>query len=165
MTYRIEGLPRGAFARYYGRTAEELLEMGAIRVVADANDGFPCRVTLQDAREGDSLILLNYISHDVPGPYRTAYAIFVREHEAAGEGAGEGTVWADALPPILQDRVLSLRAFDADGLLHAARLAQPDAVGAGIADLFAEAEVAYIHAHYATYGCFAARIERDGEAQ
>lgn len=160
MSYRIEGLPRSDFSEYYGRSPEELASMDAVRVVADANDGFPCRVTLQDARAGDRLILLNFTSHRVSGPYRTAYAIFVRED--AQDGAGE-PVWVDRLPPILQGRTLSLRGFDEAGMLHAAVLVGPVEAEQGIADLFAKGPVAYIHAHYATYGCFAARIDRAGE--
>lgn len=159
MTYRIAGLPRARFAQYFGRSGEELAQMGAVRVTADAGGGYPCRVTLEDARAGESLVLLNFVSHDVPGPFRTAYAIYVRE----AESADEGRVLVDRLPPILQGRVLSLRGFDDGGMLHAARLAEPDAVEAAIADLFDQPAVAYIHAHYATYGCFAARIDRAGD--
>ncbi|MFT4057861.1 MAG: DUF1203 domain-containing protein [Novosphingobium sp.] len=160
MSYRIEGLQRSNFSQYYGRSAEELAAMGAVRVVADANDGFPCRVTLQDAHAGDRLILLNFTSHRVAGPFRTAYAIFVRED--APQDIGQA-VWVDRLPPVLQGRTLSLRGFDGDGMLHDAALVGPEEVERGIAALFAKAAVAYIHAHYASYGCFAARIDRAGE--
>lgn len=157
MTYRIEGLPRAAFAQYYGRTAEELARMGARRVVADADRGYPCRVSLDDARAGESLILLNYISHDVAGPYRTAYAIYIREE------ALEAARYVDTMPPVFAGRTLSLRGFDADGMLQAARLAASEELEGAVRELFAMPQVACIHAHNAAHGCFAARIERDGE--
>jgi hypothetical protein len=53
-----------------------------------------------------------------------------------------------------------LRGFDAAGMLRGARLADPGEADAGIRALFAQAEIAYIHAHNAAYGCFAARIDR-----
>ncbi len=156
MTYRITGLPRAGFTKYFTADAEELRRMGAMRVVAEADAGYPCRVSLEDARAGERVVLLNFTSHDVPGPFRTTYAIYVREVETPGEDRP----WLGALPPSLAARTLSLRGFDAQGLLHAARLAEPAGIEAGIADLFASDKVAYIHAHYATYGCFAARIDR-----
>ena len=55
----------------------------------------------------------------------------------------------------------ALRAFDAAGMLQTARLAAPGEADTAIRDLFADDGIAYIHAHNAAYGCFAARIERD----
>jgi AraC family transcriptional regulator of adaptative response/methylated-DNA-[protein]-cysteine methyltransferase len=158
MTYRITGLPSASFAQYFGRSAEELEKLGARRVFADADRGFPCRITLDDATKGESLILLNFTSNDVVGPYRSAHAIFVRE--SAGDMLGEGAAFEGELPPVFAGRTLSLRGFDDEGMLQAARLAEPGAVEAAIGDLFANAAVACIHAHNAAYGCFAARIER-----
>lgn len=156
MSYRITGLPRAAFAQYFGRSPQELEEMGARRVIADADWGFPCRVSLEDARRGEALILLHFTSHEVPGPYRSAYAIYVRE------GAEEAVPCVDRLPPVFAGRTLSLRAFDEAGGLVAARLALPEEQDSAIRLLFAHREVACIHAHNAAYGCFAARIERHG---
>ena len=48
-------------------------------------------------------------------------------------------------------------------MLKEARLAPPDTADAAIRDLFADARIAYIHAHNAAHGCFAARVERHGE--
>jgi AraC family transcriptional regulator of adaptative response/methylated-DNA-[protein]-cysteine methyltransferase len=160
MTYRITGLPRASFAQYFGRSAEELEKLGARRVFADADRGFPCRITLEDAAKGESLILLNYTSNDVAGPYRSAHAIYVREK--AGDGSDEGAAFEGELPPVFAGRTLSLRGFDDAGMLQAARLAEPGGVEGAIDDLFANAAVACIHAHNAAYGCFAATIERFG---
>jgi hypothetical protein len=157
MAYRITGLTRAAFAKYFSAGPEELAAMNAIRVVAQADRGYPCRVSLDDARAGESLILLHYVSHDVANPFRSAYAIYVREQ------AEEATPFVDRLPPFFAGRPLSLRGFDADGMLHEALVAGPEAQEEAIHKLLDMPEVACIHAHYAAYGCFAARIERDGE--
>ena len=79
MTYRITGLKREPFEHLFGLGDAELAALNARRVVADKKPGFPCRITLEDANPGESLILTNYVSHDVATPYRTAYAIYVRE--------------------------------------------------------------------------------------
>lgn len=153
MTYRIKGLPRADFAHLFAMSDAELAARDAVRVTA-TGPGFPCRVSLEDARAGERLILLNYTSHDVATPYRCAYAIYVRE---AGEAA-EPLI--DATPPVFEGRPLGLRAFDGDRMLRNAALALPGQADAKIRELFADANIAYIHAHNAAHGCFSARIER-----
>ena len=155
MTYRIEGLAPQGFARLFGMTDGALAAEGAVRVVAEAARGWPCRVTLEDAREGESLILLNHVSHDVATPYRSAYAIYVRV------GASEPAVHVDETPPVFEGRPLGLRGFDAEGMLRGALLALPGEADAKIRALFERPEIVTIHAHNAAHGCFAARIERN----
>lgn len=157
MTYRIQGLPRSEFTHLFAMTSRELAETGAMRVIADADRGFPCRISLEDAREGENLILLNYVSHQASSPYRTAYAIYVREN------AEEPEPYVGRLPPALAGRSLSLRGFDGRGILVDALLVAPGEAERGIGALFGDADVAYIHAHNAAYGCFAARIDRNGD--
>jgi hypothetical protein len=57
-------------------------------------------------------------------------------------------------------RALSLRAFDARGMMVDAELAEGDAPEAGIERLLGDPKTAYIHVHYAKYGCYGARIDR-----
>jgi hypothetical protein len=153
MTYRITGLSPEPFAPLFALSESELAERGARRVTAEADRGFPCRVSLRDADQGDRLILLHHTSHDVATPYRSAYAIFVREGAVPAE-------YVDAIPPVFEGRPLGLRGFDAGGMLRDARLAAPGEAEARILDLFANPEIAYIDAHNAAHGCFAARVER-----
>lgn len=156
MTYQIAGLPREAFLGYFSMNADELEKCGALRVTARADGRIPCRISLEEAREGESVILLNFASHDVANPYRTAYAIFVREEAVQAEP------WIDSLPPVFADRPMSLRGFDAGGMLIDAKLAASGEIGKEIHALFDNAGIECIHAHNAAYGCFAARIERHG---
>ena len=157
MTYRIAGLDPAQFAPLWAMPPADLERHHAARVTADANRGFPCRVTLEDAREGERLMLLHHVHHAVAGPYRSAFAIFVRE------GADEAALFEDRCPPCFEGRTLSLRGFDATGALAKARLAAPGEADGAIRDLLADARIAYIDAHNAAAGCFAARIERDGQ--
>ena len=154
MTYRIAGLDPAQFAPLFALDDGQLARHRARRVVADADRGFPCRVTLEDAREGEPLLLVH---HEVASPYRSAFAIFVREH------AAEAAVYRDCCPPVFEGRTLSMRGFDERGDLAEARLAAPGEADAAIRGLFADPRIAYINAHNAAYGCFAARIEREGE--
>ena len=156
MTYRIAGLDPAEFAPLWAMDDDDLARHGARRITADADRGFPCRVTLDDAREGEPLLLVHHVHHDVAGPYRSAFAIFVREE-------AEQAIYADACPPCFAGRTLSLRGFDREGALAEARLAPPGEADQEIRALLSNSAIAYINAHNAAAGCFAARIERDGQ--
>jgi hypothetical protein len=154
MAYRIRGLAREEFEPLFGLSDEELAARKARRLRAKER-GAPCRVSLEEAEAGETLLLMNHVSHDVPTPFRTAYAIYVRE------AAGEPPCYRDEVPSLLDRRTLGLRGFDAEGMLKAALLAMPGEADARVRELFEEPEIASIHAHNAAYGCFLARVERD----
>lgn len=154
MTYRIAGLSPERFRPLFALSDDQLADLGVIRVRADAKPGFPCRITLEDAEPGETLLLLNHQDHAVATPYRSAYAIYVRENADAAARL------EDALPPVFANRPIALRAFDARGMLRGASLALAGDADARIRELFERPEIAYIHAHNAAHGCFAARIER-----
>ena len=154
MTYRITGLSPKPFAALFALDDAALARRNARRVTAAADHGFPCRVSLRDAAAGEQLILLHHTSHAVATPYRSAYAIYVRE------AACEPGDYIDSPPPVFEGRPLGLRGFGADGLLKDARLALPGQADSAIRDLFADPAISYIHAHNAAHGCFAAQIDR-----
>src|SRR5437763_6337820 len=154
MTYRITGLDPAPYRPLFGVSDEKLGKLGIVRMAVTEQPGFPCRVTLEDADVGESVLLLNHISHDVANPYRATHAIFVNE------GADEAAEYVDHVPPVFDGRVLSLRGFDRDGMMADAILVQPGEADAGIRKLFENPEIETIHAHNAVRGCFSARIER-----
>jgi len=154
MTYRIEGLAPARFAHLVGLPDAELAAHAVVRATADARPGFPCRVTLDDVEVGETLLLLNHVSHDGDNPYRATHAIFV------GEQSSVAASFRDEVPPALDRRILSLRAFDLCGMMSGAALAQPGEADAAIRRLLADEKVDHIDAHNATRGCFAARIQR-----
>lgn len=154
MTYRIQGLSPEPFRPLFGLSEAELAKHRALRVTADDDFGFPCRITLEDASPGETLILLNHVSQDAATPYRASHAIFVRE------GAAEPATYVDEAPPVFARRTLSLRGFDAAGMMREARLALPGEAEPAIQALFEKSDIATIHAHNATRGCFVARVER-----
>ncbi len=154
MAYRIEGLAPERFASLFGMADDALAEHNAVRVTADTPSHFPCRISLEDAAPGEQVILLNHVSHDVAGPFRTAFAIYVRE-------GVEAASFTDRAPPMLDGRTIGLRGFDGEGMLRGALLAMPGEADAKIRALLAQPEIATIHAHNAAHGCFLARIERN----
>lgn len=154
MTYRIAGLNPAQHSHLFAMSDAELAAINARRLSATGNRGFPCRVSLRDADEGDNLILFHHVSHDVATPYRSAYAIYIREN------AQVAAAYVDETPPVFEGRPIALRGFDADGILRNAALALPGQADARIRELFESEEIAYIHAHNAAHGCFSAAIER-----
>jgi hypothetical protein len=155
MTYQIQGLDPAPFLPLANWTDEQLLGSGMQRIAVTADPGFPCRIRLDDAAIGDTVILLNHRSV-LGGPFAASHAIFVTE------GAAERAVSYDRVPPALDRRPLSLRAFDKDHMMVDAELVQPGACDPALRRLFERDDVAYIHAHNAIRGCFAAEVRRTG---
>ncbi|GFE81587.1 hypothetical protein GCM10011487_35870 [Steroidobacter agaridevorans] len=154
MSFQITGLPLSQFSPLFSMSDEELAQQGAIRVTADERPGFPCRVSLQDAEVGEKLLLLNYEHLPVATPYRSRHAIYVRE------AASEAQLAIDEVPQQMRPRLLSLRAFDADGMMKAADVAPGTAIEKLIEQMFANPSIAFLHVHNAKWGCYAARVDR-----
>jgi hypothetical protein len=151
--FQISALPSERFSHLYGRSDEELDAAGIVARIADG-PGFPCRVSLRDAEPGTRLLLLNYEHQSAATPYRSSHAIFVID------GAEEASLDPGEIPEQLRSRLLSVRAFSTEGMLLDADVAE----GAAAADLFERMlrnrRVAYLHVHFAKFGCYAARVDR-----
>ena len=154
MSFVVRGIDPAPYKALFGLPDEELASRGVVRMTVDSPT-FPCRVSLTDRAIGETVLLLNHVSHDVANPYRAAHAIFVTETDE------EAAEYVDSVPPVFDKRVLSLRGFDKQGMMAAAILTQPGEAEAGIRQLFADPDIETIHAHNATRGCFSAKIERN----
>ena len=154
MTYRISGLEPSQFAHLIGLSDEELARHGAVRMIANGQPTFPCRIQLDDAKADEPLLLVNHVSHDGNNPYRASHAIFV------SETAPDALSYVDEIPPALDRRILSLRAFDRGGMMVDAVLAQPGEADLLIRRMLARELVDHVDAHTAIRGCFMARADR-----
>ena len=153
MSFRITGLPAAPFAPLFALSDEALKAHGARRVASDGT-GFPCRVSLVDAPEGEALILVHYEHQSADTPFRASHAIYVRE------AATDTFEAVDTVPDLFRPRLLSLRAFDAEGMLRDADVVEGGVIEPVIERMLGDPQVAYLHAHYARPGCYAARIDR-----
>ena len=152
MNFTVSGLSPEPFLPLYGLSDAELAERRARRVVVNGG-GFPERIEMRDAEPGETLLLVNYEHQSADTPYRSSHAVYVRE------GATE--TWSgDHLPEVLRRRLLSLRAFSADGSMVDADVIEGGEAEQLIERLFSKPEVAYLHAHSARPGCYLARIDR-----
>lgn len=154
MSFIVTGLDPKEFEPLFAQSDEALAARGVVRKTATRKPGFPCRVSLEDAEPGERVLLLNYENHKADTPYRSAYAIYVRENAKAA------APYVDDLPPVFKNRPIALRIFDAEGNLIGADMGVNDELPAKIEHAFADPAAAYIHAHNAMHGCFAAAIRR-----
>jgi hypothetical protein len=155
MSFIVSGLPIERFEHCFGLSDDVLAQRGVVRITAGDAGRYPCRVTLEDAAPGQSLLLVNYRHQSAPTPYRSNYAIFVSEAARQTRRLGPGE-----LPPVLRGRPIALRAYDGAGMLLGAELALADDVAEKARGQLDDPAVAYLHAHNAAHGCYAARIDR-----
>lgn len=152
--FQISPLPASQFAHLFGRSDEELAGLGVSVSVAGPGDRLPCRISLRDTVTGERALLLNYEHQPAPTPYRSRHAIFVID------GAEEARLAPGELPQVFAGRQIALRAYDRSGCIVGGGLTAGEEAGALIEELFANPEAAYLHAHNAAYGCYAARVDR-----
>lgn len=155
MGFQVSGLGYEEFAALFALTDAELAERSIVRRVASEKPGFPCRVSLEDAEPGETLLLINYEHLAVASPYRARHAIYVREN------AKNAAPKPNEIPEVLAKRLLSIRAYDREGMMIAADVVQGREAAPLIESMLADPNVAFLHAHNAKPGCFAARIDRD----
>lgn len=149
MPFQITALPYASFAPLFAMDDAALLHHRARRVTA--GEGSPCRVSLQDAAPGETLLLVNHTHQPADTPFHASHAIFVRE------GAKQARPARGEVPDQLRARTLSMRAFDADGMIVDCRLADGRDCDGPLTALLALPGVDHVDLDYAAYGCFAAR--------
>ena len=153
MSFRITGLDPSLYQGLHALSAADLDARGIERVRVESKSAAPCRITLDDAEIGETVLLLSYAHQQADTPYRQQGPIFVRDASARCDVI-------DAIPPALARRVLSLRGYDAGGSMIEADLTEGGETATLIERFFDNKDVAYIHAHYARRGCYAALITR-----
>lgn len=153
MTYLIQGLDPSPFTQLFMRSDEDLARDGILAVYA-MDDDYPCRIALAGAAVGDRLLLLTYVHQATTSPYRASHAIYV------AQGSKARGIYKNAIPSVMQTRILSIRAFDGNDMMIDADLVDGNAAESLITHLLANPQAAYLHIHFAKRGCFAATVLR-----
>lgn len=154
MNFQVVALPETEFQPLYGLSDDELARRGVITTTALSTPGYPCRVSLRDADAGARMFLLNYEHQPANSPYRSTHAIYVQD------GALSADVEVNTVPDVLRTRLLSIRAFDQNGMIVEADVVQGTEAAFAFQRLFANENAAYLHVHNAKRGCYAARVNR-----
>ncbi|MEO0370020.1 MAG: DUF1203 domain-containing protein [Pseudomonadota bacterium] len=154
MSFQIHSLPHDDYAPLFVLSDEDLESQGAKRMTVNACPGTPCRISMQDARIGESVILLNYQHQPEASPYQASHAIFVRE------GARPAELAPGDVPEVIRSRLISVRLFDEDHMMVDADVVDGIDVAQAIETAFKDPGIRYIHLHNAKPGCFAAKVTR-----
>ena len=152
--FQFVALPYADFAPLFEMDDAALHALGARKMVVEEKPGTPCRVSLEDAEVGETVVLVPFQHHDVASPYRASGPIFVRR------GARQATPAPGEVPPFLRHRLLSLRGYDRAGMMVAAEVAAGSELEAVLHRVLSDEQVAYLHVPNAKPGCFSCRVER-----
>ena len=156
MPFQIHALPAAPFRPLFALDDAALQARRARRERVLESPGTPCRVSLEDARVGETVLLVNHCHLPTDSPYRASHAIYVREGVAqARPGAGE-------VPAAISTRLISVRLFDAGDMMVGADVVEGAALDGVLAAALSDPAVRYVHLHYARPGCFAALATRPG---
>jgi len=152
--FRIEALPAQTLQSLFTMSEPERAAHNAQLVTVEEPGSTPCRISLQDAEPGEEVILASFTHQAAHSPYHASGPIFVRRDVA------QARLEPGEVPLQLKSRLISLRAYD-----RSDRIIQADVInGAELhehaARFLADPAAHYLHAHFARYGCYAARIVR-----
>ena len=153
-SFLLRGLDSNLFAGLFQLDDAALATRQIVRVTATADSGFPCRVSLADARIGEELLLLSYQHQPADSPYRASGPIFVRHGVACVQLA------VNEVPPQVRRRLMSLRAYNAEDRIIFAEVCDGTNVAEWLQHAFDDVAVVYVHLHFARYGCFSCRADR-----
>ncbi|WDE03167.1 DUF1203 domain-containing protein [Thalassomonas viridans] len=123
-------------------------------IKVDEHPGYPCRVSLIDAKVGEQVLLLPYSHHDVDSPYRASGPVFVRLNAQTYMPA------VNEIPEVVRHRLLSVRAYNSEHMMTDATVTAGSELKAAINSMFAQEEVDYLHIHNANPGCFSCAVYR-----
>ena len=154
MDFQITALPAEPFVDLFGLDATDLAARQTRRMTVTEYPGVPCRVSLDDAQIGETVILTNFEHQPGDSPYRASHAVYVRE------GVDQVDLDVNEVPPVIQSRLISLRFFDEEDMIASADVVPGTDVAAALAEGLDDPKIAYVHIHFAKPGCFAATAKR-----
>jgi hypothetical protein len=152
--FQFVALPVESFTHLFSMNDTELASLGARRMTVDEHPGFPCRVSLMDAPSGERVILTHFQHHAANSPYQATGPIFVRETAQTAEPA------VNEIPVMFNHRLLSVRAYDGNAIMRAARVVEGTVLEETIRKLFTDEAISYLQIHNAAPGCFNCTVQR-----
>jgi len=162
-SYQVRAIEPGALAQLRRRD-----DAGhAPRIMTDEAGGSPLRCCLRPSRPGERVALVAYAplcrwaqeTGADPGPYDEVGPVFIHPEPCAGP---DGTGY----PAALSGSRRVLRAYSAGGRILGGRLAgadelrDPQSADAVLTGMFADPDVALVHARAVEFGCFTFEVRR-----
>ena len=152
--FQITALQDKEFSNLFKLDNRELEKRGVIKMTVDKKPGFPCRVSLKDAEIGEEVILLSYQHHQTNSPYQATGPIFI------SKDAITSSLDINEIPAMLNHRLLSVRAYDQNGMMRDAIVTEGQNLKTVLIATFSNPEINYIHIHNAKAGCYNCKVER-----
>jgi hypothetical protein len=154
MNFQINALNHQPFQYLFNLNDTELKDIGGIRMIVNENPGFPCRVSLEDATIGEEVLLIPFEHHKTNSPYQAKGPIFIRK------GIEQRVLQQNEIPKMLEHRLLSFRGYDKNGIMKSAITGEGKETKNIIKKIFNDNNIAYIHIHNSSPGCFNCEVNR-----
>lgn len=142
------------FNHLFNLSQEELSEKGMLKMIVDEKPGYPCRVTLEDAEIGEEVLLIPFEYHQTDSPYKGIGPIFIRKDAEKVE------LDINEIPEMLFKRLQSIRVYDKNGMMIAAKTLNGEEIKKEIRMIFKNELASYIQIHNANPGCFNCHVTR-----
>ena len=152
--FKITGISEGTYEHLFKLDENELRELGGQLMIVDQKPGYPCRVSLEDAEIGEEVVLFPFKHHNTSSPYQANGPIFIRRN------ARQSQLENNEIPMMLVHRLLSLRVYNAQGIMIEAETIEGRELRSRIAAIFGNQEADYIHVHNAGPGCYNCQINK-----
>ena len=141
---------------------QQTLEAGATHlhgnpvetVIADASPGYPCRLSLQDARVNEEMYLFSHSPFSSANAYRETGPVFIRRD------AIPASLEVNELPETAMARRIVVRAYNGAGRMLAATPAETTEISATIQDFLDDEAVEVVHLRATVSGCFLCEARR-----
>ena len=153
-SFLMKALRAEDFCPLFELNDEELAVHNASWLIVDSDPGYPCRISLADAKVGERVLALSYEHLDVESPYRASGPILVRENTVTMK------LKINEVPKMFRHRLLSLRAYDARHMMIEAEVVAGTELELVLESQFNNSAVDYIHIHNANRGCFDCAVHR-----
>ena len=154
MAFQLKALSKESFLPLFNLSNDDLSLMGIKRYIVDANPGYPCRISLEDAKIGEEVLLAPYVHLQHGSPYDASGPIFVRKN------AKKAVIKPNEVPIMFLHRNLSVRVYNEDSIMINASVCLGNQLKKTIELYFNDPNAAFIHIHNAGPGCFNCLVER-----
>lgn len=152
--FQVSALHADEFARWWTMSEAELKQHGAKCLLADSDSGYPCRVSLEDASCGESVLAVPYKHHDVDSFYQSSGPIYVRKQALTAYPE------TNSIPAFLSKRLISLRAYDDSAWMRHADAIPGVQLKQQMLQLFSDPVFTYVQLHNARTGCYLCEAKR-----
>ncbi len=150
----IQPLHYSSFQHLFKLDTAALSQRGMVKMIVDEFPGYPCRVSLEDAKIGEEVLLIPYNHHDVDSPYKATGPIFVRKN------VQNAILKINEIPKMLDHRLLSLRIYDHKAMMIDARTMEGKNLEKILKEILQNKSVSYIQIHNAGPGCYNCQVNR-----